>query len=119
MDTQQLTIYNNLMALTEKSECFYFSDQILASKHYRIFLYRLSSYSEWLEPDALESRGITFLLSDMCEPMDLVSRPFPKFFNYQEVTDDINTLASCLIANGDLSQDVYDKFKNKNKGKMV
>jgi T4 RnlA family RNA ligase len=36
----------------------------------------------------------------------MVSRPFEKFFNMHEITNDLNTLATCLIARGELSLDV-------------
>jgi T4 RnlA family RNA ligase len=69
------------MALSEADDSFYYVDQILASNIYRIFLYRLASYSQWLLPDALESRGITFQIDDDHNPVELVSRPLLKFFN--------------------------------------
>lgn len=81
------TLFNNLMALSEADDSFYHVDQMIASKTFRIFLYRLASYAQWLLPDALESRGITFEISDdLLEsyPIRLVSRPFHKFFNVNE-----------------------------------
>jgi len=77
-------LYANLMALTEADEAFYYVDQMLASNQYRIFLYRLASYSQWLLPDALESRGITFHIDKDENPIAIVSRPFHKFFNLYE-----------------------------------
>ncbi len=77
-------LYDNLMALAEADDSFYYVDQILASNIYRIFLYRLASYSQWLLPDALESRGITFQIDDNHNPVAVASRPFHKFFNWLE-----------------------------------
>jgi T4 RnlA family RNA ligase len=77
-------IFNDLMDLSATNEAFYFVDQILANKTYRIFLYRLASYSDWLAPHANESRGITFHVDETGNMIDLVSRPFHKFFNAYE-----------------------------------
>jgi len=74
-----LKLYENLMDLCKTSETFYFSDQ----GPYRVFNYRLASYSDWLLSDALEARGIMYYLEDGKEPK-LICRPFKKFFNRDE-----------------------------------
>jgi len=79
----QNELFDNLMKLPELSEAFYSVDQILGSITYRIFLYRLASYSDWMHADAIESRGITFRM-DGDTPVDMVSRPLHKFFNLHE-----------------------------------
>lgn len=73
------TLYSNLMKLTETSEAFYYQDY----GNYRVFNYRLASYSDFCLPDALEARGIMFYLKEGQEPK-LVCRPFKKFFNRNE-----------------------------------
>jgi len=77
-------LYEDLMQLPTLSEAFYFVDQIMGSVTFRIFLYRLASYGDWLYPSALESRGTTFAIDDDENPLGLVSRPLHKFFNLYE-----------------------------------
>lgn len=77
----------HLMQLCESHESFFYSDQVLGSNTYRIFNYRLASYTQWLEPFALECRGITFLVDESGDhsiALALVSWPFEKFFNLHE-----------------------------------
>ena len=78
-----MNIYEGLMALTEDESLdgsFFFADRELDGEWYRIFNYHLASYSQWLLPYALESRGITFHR----DTKRIVSRPFTKFFNLNE-----------------------------------
>ena len=52
---------------------------------YRVFCVRLATYAEFKLKNALESRGIMFLVDTILnEPIDLVCRPMEKFFNYKE-----------------------------------
>ena len=75
------SFYENLMNLVEKSEAFYYKDFPKDDRVYRIFNYRLASYTEFLEPDAMECRGHMFDVTD--EPF-IVSYPMEKFFNLYE-----------------------------------
>lgn len=88
MNDFQSRLYNNLMTLCLEpgQEAFYFVDQSMGSAMYRIFLYRLASYTEFQKPGALECRGHTFLLDndDGQSPLALVSMPMNKFFNHGE-----------------------------------
>lgn len=88
MNHFQTKLYNDLMnlCLEEGQEAFYFVDQVRLGRTYRIFLYRMASYSEFLKPGALECRGHTFLLDtdDAKSPEALVSMPMNKFFNHGE-----------------------------------
>lgn len=109
-------IYDRLMEIVGLDETFYYVDQILGSVTYRIFLYRLASYTQWTyNKYAIESRGITFALDENGDPWYLASWPFEKFFNYHEVTTDINTLAEALVSNGLLSREVYERAKKESK----
>ena len=85
------TLYNDLFRLTETNEAFYFRDNIKDDITYRIFTYRLASYSDFLLPSALECRGIMFEMSHDV-PIRLASMPMAKFFNYKEnpLTMDVN-----------------------------
>ena len=76
-------LYENLMTLCE-DDSFFYVDQIMGSVTYRIFNYRLASYSQWLKEGALECRGITFSIDDEGNMIECVSRPFEKFFNLNE-----------------------------------
>lgn len=87
MNEYQIRLYNNLMALTEKSEVFYYNDWKLDDKVYRGFNYRLASYTDFCEPDALNCRGIMFEVSEEGQNAELIrlaSHPFSKFHNLYE-----------------------------------
>lgn len=74
------SLYSDLMALAD-NEAFYFRDFVKGDRTYRIFSYRLASYTDFLAPNALECRGIMYDVTN--EPV-LVSRPMEKFFNLYE-----------------------------------
>lgn len=82
MNTFQQTLYNDLMKLCE-NEAFYYVDQKVDGKVFRVFTYRLASYTEFCLPNALECRGHTFLM-DGDTVVELVSLPPAKFFNAYE-----------------------------------
>lgn len=77
-------IYDDLVILTETSESFFFKDVVIKGTIYRIFNYRLCSYSDFLLPSALEARGIMFEIHGDGDVIDIASRPMQKFFNYKE-----------------------------------
>ena len=80
-------LFNNLMSVVEKSEKgnFYFKDVITSmGTKARIFSYFIASYTDWLQDDALECRGIMFELNDKNEPVRIMARPMQKFFNLKE-----------------------------------
>lgn len=89
LHTPTPSLYENLMNLVNTNESFYFSDQHTSyGATYRIFLYRIASYSDFCLPNALEARGIMFLIKDhaqneLVDPI-LVCRPMNKFFNIRE-----------------------------------
>ena len=83
MNSYQQNMYDNLMALTSGSETFYFQDFDLEGHTYRIFNYRLSSYTEFMKPSALECRGHMFELRNG-EAIRLAALPMQKFFNLNE-----------------------------------
>lgn len=81
-----LKLYDALMAL-QSNDAFYYVDQEFKGTYYRIFLYRLASYGDFMLPGAIESRGITFemqMYDGVLEPFDLVCLPMQKFFNLGE-----------------------------------
>lgn len=83
MNEYQQKMYADLMALTNGSETFYFQDFELDGKNYRIFNYRLSSYTEFMKDSALECRGHMFELVNG-EAVRLAALPMQKFFNLNE-----------------------------------
>ena len=72
------------MTLVDTDEAFFYADSVLDDANYRIFNYRLASYSQWLNDGALECRGVTFEVDDNGDARRLVSWPFTKFFNLNE-----------------------------------
>ena len=78
-------LYAQLMALCESNEAFYYVDHKYGDYTYRIFTYRLASYTDFLNPGALECRGHTFNLGTVPHAVPrLVSLPMQKFFNLGE-----------------------------------
>lgn len=87
MNEFQTQLYSDLMELVEQSEAFYYKDFYLDNKIYRIFNYRLCSYTEFLMAGGMECRGTTFEVSDDTRgalALRLASLPFEKFFNLYE-----------------------------------
>ena len=82
MNTDLTTLYTDLIALCEKSESFYYIDQVKDGVTYRVFTYRLASFTEFQNRNAIECRGHTFR-NDNGEWV-LASLPMHKFFNYGE-----------------------------------
>jgi len=79
------TIFNDLMALTAKNDAFSWKDfTSVGGGIFRIFSYRLASYSDFLEPSALEGRGSMFKVDAEGNYITIASRPPKKFFNAYE-----------------------------------
>lgn len=80
--------YKSLMALCE-TDAFFYADQYIGDTKYRIFNYRLASYSDFQKPYAKYARGVMFeILSD--DVASLVCLPMPKFFNLNENPETMN-----------------------------
>lgn len=75
-------LHAELHALTKGNKAFFFKDVGLDGVKYRIFNYRVASWSDFQEGRATECRGIMFDVSS--EPARLVCRPMAKFFNLGE-----------------------------------
>lgn len=89
MNEWQSNLYNDLVSLCSSEDSpFYFVDQSLDGDEninvYRIFNYRLASYTDFLQPNALNCRGATFQIDENDNALALSSLPFPKFFNLNE-----------------------------------
>lgn len=73
------------MKLCEGDSPFYFVDQVLDNKIYRIFSYRLASYSDFAQSEyARECRGHMFEITNTGDSIRLASMAPTKFFNYRE-----------------------------------
>lgn len=81
-----MQLYHDLMELVSSGgdEVFYCQDFDLEGKKYRIFNYRLASYTEFLKKSALEVRGSMFEVTPTGEFIRIASRPMQKFFNLNE-----------------------------------
>lgn len=76
-------LYEDIEALVKKDEAFFSKDFTLEDKVYRIYNYRLASWTIFQSPGALDARGIMFDITDPSN-VTLVSLPPQKFFNYEE-----------------------------------
>ncbi len=76
-------LFDNLMKLTSEAESFFFKDFKLDNENYRIFNYRLASWTEFQKPGAIDARGIMFNVTNPGQEF-VVSMPPQKFFNYEE-----------------------------------
>lgn len=79
-------LYNDLMALVvegDYTKFFYKDFTTLMGMQVRIFTYNFAAYTDWLEPNALECRGIMFEMEGD-EPVQILARPMEKFFNLGE-----------------------------------
>lgn len=85
----QIKLYNDLMTLVANNEAFYFQDFKLDGKTYRIFNYRLASYTDFQAPGATECRGIMFELNDT-NVIRLAAMPMEKFWNLNENPNTMN-----------------------------
>lgn len=87
MNEYQQKMYDELMTLVADSETFYYKDFKKDDSVFRIFNYRLASYTEFMRPSGLECRGTTFEVTDEsrdAKAIRLASLPMPKFFNLNE-----------------------------------
>lgn len=79
----QEKLYNDLTQLIKNDEAFFAKDFFLEEKTYKIFNYRLASWTSFQAPGAMDARGIMYDVTNPEAPV-LVSAPPQKFFNYEE-----------------------------------
>lgn len=87
MNQYQQRLWSELMELVRISEAFYYTDHEVNGSWYRIFLYRLASYTDFCQPSALECRGHMFQIDKEgydAQMLRLASLPPEKFFNLYE-----------------------------------
>lgn len=90
MNAFQDILYQDLVHLVASDEAFYFQDFTHEGKTYRIFNYRLASYTDFLAPNALECRGVMFEVDAEGQAIRLASLPMEKFFNLNENPSTMN-----------------------------
>jgi T4 RnlA family RNA ligase len=123
MNDFQLNLYNDLLALANSNDAFFFKDQTLDNLVYRVFSYRLASYSDFCIPSAFESRGIMFEM-DQETPIRLAAMPMEKFFNDSEnpftMNLDYNTIQQVMLKmDGSLMSTYIHNGKLKIKSKTA
>lgn len=87
MNDYQTKLWNDLMALVQGSEAFFYSDQSVDGVWYRLFNYRLASYTEFMRPNGIECRGHMFQITEEgkdAKPIRLAALPPEKFWNLYE-----------------------------------
>lgn len=109
-------LHETLLQLCQSNEAFYYVDCVRNGVAYRIFSYRLASYTDFQKPGAIECRGHTFRHSQ--DGWTLASLPPAKFFNYGEHVSWGHTIAlentSVIMdkADGSLISTVIDEHGN-------
>lgn len=83
MNSNLDTLYDDLYALCAQNDAFYFVDQMDANGDaYRVFTYRLASFTDFKNRNAIECRGHTFRADG--DGWVLASLPMAKFWNLGE-----------------------------------
>jgi T4 RnlA family RNA ligase len=112
--TFETTTYNELIELCKNSTTFFFKDFEVDTRTYRIFNYRLASWTEFQKPSAINCRGTMY---DITNDPKLVSLPMEKFFNYEEGTVD-HTLGKMTIKMEKLDGSLISTYIHNNELKL-
>ncbi len=101
MNQYQHQLYVDLVTLTQANEAFYYQDFVLDGVTYRIFNYRLASYTDFLQPGAMECRGVMFEMAPgmggALHAVRLASLTMEKFFNLNENPSTMNLNLSTIV----------------------
>lgn len=84
MTKNTTTLFNNLNKICDENEAFYFSEQTVGDHIIRSYTYRLASYTDFQEPNALDCRGTAFIKDKDGDNWELFTRAYKKFFNLGE-----------------------------------
>lgn len=98
MNEYQSTLYSDLIKLCATNEAFYFQDFDTEGRKFRIFNYRIASYTDFLHPSALECRGHMFEIDDNAQAIRLAALPMSKFFNISENPITMNLDYTTVVA---------------------
>lgn len=118
------------MTLVESNEAFFFADHERNGKTFRIFNYRMCSYTDMCIPSAQECRGHMFEIYQgevgSTAAVALVSLPMSKFFNLYEnpftMDLDLTTVVDVMIKDdGSLISTYFDgdRLRLKSKGSLA
>jgi len=126
MNEYQKKLFNDLEKLVENREEFYNSEVNVEGRLYRIYNYRLASYSSFLEDGALECRGTMFEVDSNGNAVNLVALQIHKFFNIFEnpitMNLDLNMVVRIMEKKDGSLIGSYlsgDKIKLKSKGSLT
>lgn len=108
MNTYQQQLFIDLTTLLVDSDTFFKQEFELDGKLYWIFNYRLSTYTEFLKPSAVECRGIMFEVNSTGKAIRLASLPMSKFWNLNE---NPNTM--------DLDLTLVEEIQEKRDGSLI
>lgn len=114
-------LYNNLVNLCNNGEGnFFFKDQYTSfGNHMRVFSYHIAGLTSWMQPDALECRGIMFEMKNG-EPVRIASRPMEKFFNLAERTAwNLTDYEYSSLNKPVLEYDQIDRYEDKADGSLM
>lgn len=109
MNEFQQTLFQNLNNLVLNNEAFFVTKtkNPYTGTSFWMFNYRLPTYTDFLQPSAMESRGVMFEMNNN-EPVRLASFPMFKFFNLHE---------NPLVMNLDLSK--VARIETKHDGSLI
>lgn len=122
MNTYQTQLFNELSSLVAYNEAFYKQEFVTGGHTYWIYNYRLASYTDFIQPGAIECRGVMFEVDADGNAIRLAALPMPKFFNLNEnpmsMNLDLTDIDEILVkADGSLmstyEQDEVLKIKSK------
>lgn len=84
MNKYQTDMFCALEHLVKTNEAFYHQDFMLGDSRYRIYNYRLASFTDFEQPFGRECRGHMFEIDTMGQPIRLAALPMEKFHNLNE-----------------------------------
>lgn len=126
MNKYQRTLYDQLLLLTTTTEAFFFADHTHQGVTYRIFNYRLASYSLFCLPAAEECRGTMFEIDTMGNVIRLAALPMQKFYNLHEnpktMDLDLSTIQRIMVKSDGSLISTYmhgDEMRMKSKGSLA
>lgn len=126
MNEYQIKLYHDLIHNVTTNEAFFVADHYHDSTHYKIFNYRLASYTNFLMPSALECRGIMFEMDSHGQPVRLSALPMHKFFNLHEnpmtMDLDISTVDRIMVKSDGSLISTYmhgNEMRLKSKGSLA
>ncbi|MCK9369753.1 T4 RnlA family RNA ligase [Candidatus Dojkabacteria bacterium] len=108
MNEWQQTLYDNLRVLVDTNNAFFCLTTKRDDSIYKIYNYRLASYTDFLAPGAIEARGVMFEVDENGEAIRLASLPMNKFWNLGE---------NPLTTNLDLED--IDSISTKSDGSLI